>query len=46
VKIDEKSATLTCRGIIWDVIDEVHDEPFPSDIEAVWQNATIFMVAL
>ena len=46
VRIDEKDATLTCRGIIWDVIDEIHDEPFPSDIEAAWQNATIFMVAV
>jgi hypothetical protein len=46
VRIDDKQATLTCRGVICDVIDEMHDEPFPSDIEAEWQNATIFMVAV
>jgi hypothetical protein len=46
VRIDDNQATLACRGVIWDVIYEMHDEPFPSDIEAEWQNATIFMVAV
>ena len=45
-RIDDDCGTLICRGVMWDVIDEVHEEPFPSDIEAVWQNATIFMAAV
>ena len=46
VSIDREKQTLTTQGILWDVVDIAHSDPFPNDIEAVWQNATLFMVAV
>ena len=43
LSVSEDMRTLTGSGFIWDAIDILSD-PFPSDVNEHWENATHFMI--
>jgi len=44
--VDDARRTIEVTGVVWDTVDVAHEQCFPDDVDATWQNATLLTVVI